>query len=165
MLIQPTHPAHYGSYQINWCRTDSLWPNFCRPIKFMFAKEASTIILTEQTAVESYINGFVPFDTSVNGIDLHVSFEFLFTTFDGIACSTLSHEKAAAKCCIRGAIPKDINNSEVNQKPENTANLRYGLSVLYCLRRLSVFCILLMGLQFVYFSCKSNVLIFFFKLL
>ena len=61
-----------------------------------------------------------------------VSFEMLFTMFDGSVANILSQTNSSAKCIVCGATPKEMNLETVVNKHPQVENYRLGISTLHC---------------------------------
>ena len=114
-----------------------LWKNphpsstlYCRPLKFTFIKENATLIINEENAMNELINKLKNYCTSKNGCNINISYKMLLTMIDGSVTNILSGTKAASKCYICGATPKEMNKENVhNRTPKQ--NYRFGISSLH----------------------------------
>ncbi|KAF2904998.1 hypothetical protein ILUMI_01182 [Ignelater luminosus] len=68
---------------------------------------------------------------SVQGKDINVNYQMLFTMLDGSTINILSKTNATQNCFICGASPKEMHLKSVAEKPVNYENLRFGLSSLH----------------------------------
>lgn len=116
-----------------------LWQNdrssstlFCRPIKMIFSKENPELIRMEENNVNKIINSLNAYKTSYKNIYLTVSFQMLFTMFDGSVANVLSGTNACSKCFVCGASPKEMNEQSILNRPANIENYRFGMSSLHC---------------------------------
>lgn len=105
---------------------------YCRPIKFVFMKENSTLVQEEEARLNEMIVHLSKHCFQKNGFSIEISFKMLFTMIDGSVCNILSKTNAAAKCYICGATPKQMNREAIYEKPSNVENYRFGLSTLHC---------------------------------
>ncbi|CAH0562943.1 unnamed protein product [Brassicogethes aeneus] len=105
---------------------------YCRPIKFTFIKECAEIIRQEEKNVVQSINALKTYEISVGDANFKVSFEMLFTMFDGSVANILSQTNSSAKCIICGATPKEMNLDTVLTKYPKVENYRFGISTLHC---------------------------------
>lgn len=110
-------------------RTSSTF--FCRPIKFIFAKETSQLVLEEESKIKNSINNLSDFKIAFEEKSLCVSYRLLLTMLDGSTINTLSNTNAAQKCFICCASPKEMNLEAVTKKPVKLENFNFGLSSLH----------------------------------
>lgn len=111
-------------------RTSSTF--YCRPIKFSFIKENADIIRQEEKNVVESIKALQTYTILVGDATFKVSFEMLFTMFDGSVANILSQTNSTAKCIVCGATPKEMNLDTVLNKPPQVENYRFGISTLHC---------------------------------
>lgn len=106
---------------------------YCRPIKFIFIKETADVIRTEESKMVEKISDLKDYETcNADGKYVNISFDMLFTMFDGSVANILSGTNATAKCIVCGATPKEMNLEKVLNKKPNSQNYRFGLSTLHC---------------------------------
>lgn len=103
---------------------------YCRPIKFIFSKETTNFTVTETNKVLEEINQLIPTIGNVNGNEVSVKHELLFTMIDGKVCNSMTDTSSAQKCYICGATPKFMND-ESKEFVVNKNNLGFGISPLH----------------------------------
>lgn len=120
-------------------KNDIVWLNlrtsstlFCRPIKFIFSKETSELIRSEKINITNSINKLITYHTCYEGKELNISFELIFTMFDGSVANVLSDTNASSRCIVCGASPKEMNSVNVIHKPPKIQNYSFGISSLHC---------------------------------
>lgn len=104
---------------------------YCRPIKFMFAKESTDITVFETNKLLKDISELLPTICCVDGAsEVSVKHELVLTMVDGKVCNALTETSSAQKCYICGATPK-VMNDETRDFAANQDNLSFGLSTLH----------------------------------
>lgn len=103
---------------------------YCRPIKFIFSKETTDFTVTETNKILEEINQLVPTIGNVDGKEVSVKHELLFTMIDGKVCNAMTETSSAQKCYICGATPKFMND-ESREFMVNKENLGFGISPLH----------------------------------
>lgn len=84
---------------------------YCRPIKFMFAKESTDITVFETNKLLKDISELLPTICCVDGAsEISVKHELVLTMVDGKVCNALTETSSAQKCYICGATPKVMND-------------------------------------------------------
>lgn len=103
---------------------------YCRPIKFIFAKETTELTVRETNVLLGDIDHLFP--TVINFADSQISVkhELLLTMTDGKVCNALTETHSSQKCYICGATPKMMNddNRNFDSKQEHFG---FGLSTLH----------------------------------
>lgn len=124
---------------IDLINNDLIWSNprpsstlYCRPVKFLFMKEHADLVRKEEDVINRSINKLKIYELIHEGEFLKISYEMLFTMFDGSVSNVLSGTNSAAKCIICGATPKEMNSVAVLNKLPKIENYRFGLSSLHC---------------------------------
>lgn len=106
---------------------------FCRPVKFVFAKENRDLVRNEEAQMQQKIDGLQQSKIIIkNGKEISVKHDLIFTMMDGSVANTLSNTNATSKCIICGATPSQMNDGNVVNRPPNISNYRFGLSSLHC---------------------------------
>ncbi|CAH1114773.1 unnamed protein product [Psylliodes chrysocephalus] len=106
---------------------------FCRPVKFVFAKENRDLVRNEEAQMQQKIDGLQQSKIIIkNGKEISVKHDLIFTMMDGSVANTLSNINATSKCIICGATPSQMNVGNVVNRPPNISNYRFGLSSLHC---------------------------------
>lgn len=103
---------------------------YCRPIKFIFSKENTDFTVSETNKVSEEINSLLPTISSVDGHEVSVKHELLFTMIDGKVCNAVTGTASSQKCYLCGATPKFMNDESREFTP-NSDNFSYGLSTLH----------------------------------
>ena len=102
-----------------------LWKNkacnstsFCRPIRFTFEKETVELTKLFVGDIEKEIQ---PTKIEVQGLiaPIFVTHKLQMTMIDGKVSNTLSDTKSSAQCNICGALPSEMNDPRVFDRPEN----------------------------------------------
>ncbi|CAG9787162.1 unnamed protein product [Diatraea saccharalis] len=131
-----------GYYCIVLCRSTStcLWkekkniwqnptpssPRYCRPIRIRYVKENTDGTNEEIEYVETQIK-----ELSKTKIDeISIKHKIVFIMVDGKVCNAATHTKSTMRCYICGATSSDFNDL-TTERPCNTENMRFGLSLLH----------------------------------
>lgn len=118
---------------------DIVWKNprpsstrYCRPIRFQFKKETSTISKEEETYVKNQINNLQPTNIIVAGKSISIKHELQLTMVDGKVCNALT-DTASVSCFLCGATPKQMNNIDACLKKPviDESRFQFGLSTLH----------------------------------
>ena len=131
--------------RINGCELKTgkkvlLWNNprpsstrFCRPLKFIFAKETPDLIKNESDLIKSSLSKLVPSQFQISQKDIiAIQHELVFSMVDGKVMSALTGTKSSQLCVICGASPKNMNELDtVIERPITMDSLQYGLSPLH----------------------------------
>lgn len=118
--------------KIIWNNPKSSSTLYCRPIKFIFHKENADLVREEQSEMNKIIDELKVFEYSFCNTFFKISFQMIFTMFDGSVSNILSETNSTSKCIVCGATPKEMNLDLVLNKPPKTENYRFGLSTLHC---------------------------------
>lgn len=103
---------------------------YCRPLKFIFAKETKELTIKETNDMVEEIKGLLPTSCNLNDVKISVQHEMLLTMTDGKICNALTDTTSAQRCYICGATPKTMND-ESKEFPHNPDKLGFGLSTLH----------------------------------
>lgn len=103
---------------------------FCRPIKFLFAKETTELTKIETNKVLEQINDLEATFCDLGGSEISVKHKLLLTMTDGKVCNALTDTHSSQKCYICGATPKMMND-EGRHFDSNQDNFSFGLSTLH----------------------------------
>lgn len=107
--------------------------NYCRPIKFQFIKENTSVVINEYKFHSDAFNNLESSCITVENITFNVTFNVQCTMIDGKICNILTGQKSSNCCNICGVSPKNINNiTYVKSLPCNEDNYKFGLSTLHC---------------------------------
>ncbi|KAH9632217.1 hypothetical protein HF086_008894 [Spodoptera exigua] len=92
---------------------------YCRPIRFNFAKETTSLIKEEVDMIQQQIELLSPVEVSLDNFNILVKPVFMLTMIDGKICSALSDVSSSSQTCyICGAKPSEMNNpSLILMKP------------------------------------------------
>lgn len=115
-----------------------LWNNpcpssvrYCRPLRFQFLKETTTIIKSEEEYVTSQINLLSPLKQK-EPFDVTVNYKLVLTMADGKVWNALK-DTSSAKCYICKATPNDVKQFDVSTRSIDESSLSFGISPLHCL--------------------------------
>lgn len=103
---------------------------FCRPIKFIFAKETTELTKIETNKVLEQINNLEATSCDFGGSKISVKHKLLLTMTDGKVCNALTETHSSQKCYICGATPRMMND-EGRHFDSNQDNFGFGLSTLH----------------------------------
>lgn len=127
--------AGLDSIRHYYCSCVTLSPastRYCRPIKFVFAKETVNVITTEVNKIKEQVTSLSPTKIIVNDIEVLVKPTLIFCMIDGKICNAVASCASTQTCYLCGAKPKDMNNvSRILEKPVNSNHLSLGLSPLH----------------------------------
>lgn len=131
-----------------------LWQNpspsstrYCRPIKFIFAKETVEMTNCEIRKVEEQISSLFPTKAFVDNLEITITCKLILCMIDGKVCNALSSCASTQTCYLCGAKPRDMNNPTIlAEKP---------IKKCFCL---SVFLLFMHGFGFsnVYFTFRTD---------
>lgn len=119
-----------SSKKIVWQNPTPNSTRYCRLIKFIFKKENTDLINTEEQEMRENINSLQPTILLINGVEVHCKHDLLFTMVDGKVCSALSQYTSSQKCYICGATPKEMNSSVLRPPPDQQM-FNFGISPLH----------------------------------
>lgn len=103
---------------------------YCRPIKFIFAKETTELITTETNKVLEEASQLLPSLCTVGETQVSVVHKFILTMTDGKVCNALTNTRSAQKCYICGATPTMMNDESKDFSTEQD-DFGFGLSTLH----------------------------------
>lgn len=103
---------------------------YCRPIKFIFAKETNDFTFAETNRLLEEVNSLLPTLINIGDSQISVKHELLQTMIDGKVCNALTETRSSQKCFICGATPKTMNDDPVNFY-SNEEHFGFGLSTLH----------------------------------
>ncbi|KAL0879456.1 hypothetical protein ABMA27_003207 [Loxostege sticticalis] len=103
---------------------------YCRPIKFIFAKETNEFTKDETSKILDEVSQLLPTLCNVDGSQISVKHDLLLTMTDGKVCNALTDTRSTQKCYICGATPSTMNE-ESREYPSNKERLAFGLSTLH----------------------------------
>lgn len=131
IAMSPLNLVDRDTNKVLWNNPRSSSTFFCRPIKFIFSKETSQLILQEDSLIKKKIDDLKELKVTQDEKNISVNYTMLFTMLDGSSINTLSHTNAAQRCFICGASPKEMNTNAVLEKKIIKENMRFGLSSLH----------------------------------
>lgn len=116
-----------------------LWTNetpnsvfFCRPVKFVFAKETTDLIQKEYNYYTELLRKVQTYILNIEDMSFKIQFDLQCTMIDGKVCNAITGEKASCRCNICGVGPKYINDlNYVQNLPCKTNYYKLGLSTLH----------------------------------
>lgn len=106
---------------------------YCRPIKFVFAKESTELISQEVNLVQQEIRDLSPTLIRNGEQSFLVESTFMLTMIDGKICTALSSVTSSSQTCfICGAKPSELNKpSVILNKIVDERSLTFGMSPLH----------------------------------
>lgn len=132
-------PIQMGYVNDNGENHSVIWKNpapsstrYCRPIKFVFAKETVSVITSEVNKVKEQISELTPTTILVDGKQFQVTANMIFCMIDGKVCNAVSSCASSQTCYLCGAKPSEMNNiCDIPQKNINESFLSLGISPLH----------------------------------
>ncbi|XP_048005624.1 uncharacterized protein LOC125241277 [Leguminivora glycinivorella] len=103
---------------------------YCRPIKFIFAKETTELTTVGTNKVLDQINNLLPSICTVDSSQFSVNHKLSLTMTDGKVCNALSNHRSTQSCFICHATPTQMNGDADGFDP-NEENYGFGLSTLH----------------------------------
>jgi len=82
---------------IIWKNPRPLSPRFCRPIRLQFLHENTQSIVNEMEFIEQQITSLVPFKIVIDGTEITVHYQMLFTMIDGKVCNAITSTSSTLK--------------------------------------------------------------------
>lgn len=117
---------------ILWINKQASSTKYCRPIRFMFAKETKESVQREYSSVQDEIDQLTTTLIDVNGRKLHANHKLFMTMVDGKLINEIN-DSSDCNCNICGATPKQMNNFDIIEELEcNECNYSFGISSLHC---------------------------------
>ncbi|XP_071581303.1 uncharacterized protein [Temnothorax nylanderi] len=112
-------------------------PRFCRPIRLQFLHEDTQSTVNEVEFIEQQITSLVPFEIVIDGKEITVNYQMLFTITDGKVCNAVTSTPSTLRCYLCGATSKDFNNiDKILTRDVEETNLCFGMSTLHAWIRL-----------------------------
>ena len=126
-------------YNVRNNRKSVVWQNpapsstrYCRPIKFMFAKETVDVITSAVKEVEQQIENLIPTRIVLGEKEFIVKAKMIFCMIDGKVCNAVASSASTQRCYLCGAKPSDMNNLQaLSQREVDRSFLNFGLSPLH----------------------------------
>lgn len=143
MLATVTTPlrlsAADNSTNIHWTNLMPQSVRFCRPIEIEFVKETREVTLEKKRKLEAEMENLEEVCVKLpNGNCVSIKFEFIMSQIDGKTLAAVTETSSTQCCCICGATPTEMTNSE-NLKNEVFApkegTLDHGMSPLHAYLR------------------------------
>lgn len=104
---------------------------FCRPIKFIFAKETAESTLKEVKDIETQIEDLNATETYYCNAKIQIRHTLIFSMIDGKVCNSMTGTSSQT-CYICGCTPKNSNDiDKVLKMPINSEVFKFGLSTLH----------------------------------
>lgn len=104
----------------------------CRPIHIQMATETAELAIRERDYLARQIEMLEPTKLVKNGRKICVRYNMLLTMVDGKICSALTETKAAARCYVCKATPKQMNNvDKISNLHVDESAFQFGLSILH----------------------------------
>lgn len=114
-----------------WENVRSGSPRYCRPLKFIFAKESRELTQMEIAKIKAEISELNEDIFFVHGKKISVSYKLYLTMLDGKSCQH-SNTPSSMTCYICGANPNDMNDIKtVSTFPVTRPFFEFGLSPLH----------------------------------
>lgn len=85
---------------------------YCRPIKFVYAKETVELTKNEVKKIEDQAEKLLPTEITVNGLKVSVTTTMILCMIDGKVCNCLASNSSTLTCYICKAKPKDMNSPD-----------------------------------------------------
>lgn len=117
-----------SSNQAVWINKTPSSTSYCRPIKFIFAKENSNIV---KNTYNEIINNLECSVIKLNNIVAEVHYEMHCTMIDEAVTNVLSQTNSTSRCFICNAKPTEMNDINISKSP-NIDIYKFGLSTLHC---------------------------------
>lgn len=124
--VVPLQLVYGTERKIIWQNPTPSSPRYCRPIRIRFVKENSDVTNEEIEYVENQIKELSK--TKID--DISAKHKIVFTMVDGKVCNAATHTKSTMRCYICGGTSSDFNDL-TKERPCNTENMRFGLSLLH----------------------------------
>ncbi|KAL4152899.1 hypothetical protein QTP88_000732 [Uroleucon formosanum] len=128
---------HTGVIKVSNTRV-ILWENptpsstrYCRPLKFLYAKETKEVTKTEVGRVENEIMELKSVELNIKNSVLCINYTMLMTMVDGKVINTLT-ESSSRLCYICKCNPTNMNDLDnIKRFVVNEDNVKYGMSSLH----------------------------------
>ncbi|KAJ4431291.1 hypothetical protein ANN_19888 [Periplaneta americana] len=116
-----------------WQNSRTSSTRYCRPIRFQFQRETANLSKLEQDHIERQIHHLQPFICELDGKQIEVIYNMLFTMIDGKVYNAITGTSSTQRCFLCNLTSKDFNNLEKVLTTEivDTSRLSFGLSVLH----------------------------------
>lgn len=114
-----------------WINETPSSDNYCRPIKFLFAKENKQLIRKEYKIMSEKIENLECDIIEKNAVIFEVSYKIHCTMIDGAVANILTNTNSCSRCVFCNAKPTEMNRLTFKNIP-NIDNYKFGLSTLHC---------------------------------
>lgn len=108
---------------------------YCRPIKFIFAKENTELTVLETNKIFEEIKQLIPTVCKVNEKEISVKHEMLLTMIDGKVCNAITETSSSLRCYLCGLTSKQLNDENKEYTIVDLDKVGFGLSTLHALLR------------------------------
>lgn len=115
-----------------------LWQNnrhsslrLCRPLKILFTKENSELIMKVKDNIHREIEQLTTYVYNNDKKKIKVEYRLKLTMIDGAVLNAIHGHKSCATCVLCGAKPTQMNTELVLERNVNENCYKYGLSTLH----------------------------------
>ncbi|GBN05154.1 hypothetical protein AVEN_182360-1 [Araneus ventricosus] len=131
------HSNTDDSKSVIWENTVPSSTKYCRPIKFIFAKESTDLITAEVEKIKHQIKELEPTKIFFDDLEISATPPLMFCMVDGKFCNAVSSCSSTQTCYLCRAKPNEMNNLRVISKKEARKEfLPFGISPLHSWIRL-----------------------------
>lgn len=125
------NPGKSAESNILWKNPRPASTRYCRPIRFQFLKESSTVSIEEERYFKEKISNLQHTVYKSNDKEYKIKHSLQLTMVDGKVCSALS-ETSSCRCYLCGATPREMNKIDDCLNREVSENrFEFGLSPLH----------------------------------
>lgn len=118
--------------KVVWQNPSPCSTRYCRPIKFIFAKETVDVIKTEVNKIKEQATSLLPTKININDLEVSVKPTLIFCMIDGKICNAVAACASTQTCYLCGAKPSEMNDERIIlQKTVKSDLLSLGLSPLH----------------------------------
>ena len=114
-------------------------PRFCRPLKLIYEKETTELIVRETEAVKEQISRLSPTRVVIDSVELRVVHRLLLTMADVKVVNALTGTRSTQRCFICSSTTKERTGGRTVS--DNIDNYSFGLATLHGWIRLLEFCL------------------------
>lgn len=138
-MLQTMFATTFIIISIKCTDTGSEWLNpapqstrFCRPLRLAFEKESDENIIVEKNRLQTEVENFVPFQTSVEGKNVTITYDAELTTIDDKDLNTILGNKATTRCPLCKLTMYEYAH-DIDVKYDLPSNIyAHGLGLLHC---------------------------------
>lgn len=120
----------HSPHEIIWQNPCPSSTSYCRPLKFILAKESTELTISETNKVKDQISKLLPTTLLIDNSEIVISHKLVLTMVDGKVCNSLTNTLSAQRCYICGATPKEMNK-EMGNYEADAERFSFGLSTLH----------------------------------